>query len=235
MQDVSPHCWMISTPLPDDDRKLRADPGLVETWAHGWALTREVGPPVRDSGALRIDVGWPEQKARYVFWRCSDDVRRLAERIHEPWMLIKVCAPAERVQPLLPPGWVIQNPGFMMTHVISTADPAPQLPNGYGVELTSGPPVWIVHIKGADGEVAASGRLALVDGLAVFDRIRTHENHRRQGLGRAVMRRLGNVAVSRDTTKAALVATAEGRMLYRTLGWQLHSLYTTALIPGQAS
>src|SRR5690242_428637 len=121
---------MTLTPSPEAERAVFADPKLVETWVHGWALTREVASPQRDSGALRVEVGWPEQKRRYVFNRLSEDVRRLAERIVEPWILIKVCAPWEEVQPILPARWVIPAPGFMMSRTLNPA-PAPVLPKGY--------------------------------------------------------------------------------------------------------
>jgi len=231
----SQRCSMTLTPSLEADRDLKADPGLVETWVNGWSLTREVAPPVRDSGALRVDVGWPEQKQRYVFDHLSVDVGRLAERIHEPWILIKVCAPWEAVQPILPPGWVIPAPGFMMSHTLQVSS-EPVLPIGYAFDLDSRPPLTVATIKSADGTIAASGRLGLVSGavgrLAVFDRIRTHDDHRRRGLARALMTRLGNIALANGVTRAALVATPEGRLLYSTLGWRLHSLYTTALIPG---
>ena len=226
---------MTLTPSLESDRDLKADPGLVETWVHGWSLTREVAPPVPDSGALRVDVGWPEQKQRYVFDHLSADVRRLAQRIHESWILIKVCAPWEAVQPILPTGWVIPAPGFMMSRGLEPAD-EPLLPQGYGFELDSRLPLTVAYIKTLAGEIAASGRLGLVSGpigrLAVFDRIRSHEDHRRRGLARALMTRLGNIALANGVARAALVATPDGRLLYSTLGWRLHSLYTTALIPG---
>lgn len=226
---------MTLTPSPEAERALKADPKLVETWVHGWALTREVGPPERDSGALRVDVNWPEQKQRYVFSRLSDHVRRLAERIVEPWILIKVCAPWEDVQPILPARWVIPAPGYMMNRILR-AGPAPVLPKGYAFEIDSRPPLTVAYIKTASGEIAASGRLGLVDRpagrIAVFDRIRTHDNHRRKGLARALMAAHANRALENGVTRAALVATPEGRLLYEALGWQLHSLYTTALIPG---
>jgi GNAT superfamily N-acetyltransferase len=226
---------MTLTPSLDWECALAADPGLVETWVHGWSLTREVAPPVRDSGALRVDVGWPEQKQRYVFDHLSADVHRLAERIHEPWILIKVCAPWETVQPVLPPRWVIPAPGFMMSRELQRADEA-LLPAGYVFDIDSRPPLTVATIKTTDGEIAASGRLGLVNGpigrLAVFDRIRTHDDHRRQGLARALMTKLSNIALADGVTRAALVATPEGRLLYSSLGWHLHSLYTTALIPG---
>jgi hypothetical protein len=235
MRAGSRHCWMILTPSLKADGDLKADPGLVETWVHGWSLTREVAPPVRDSGALRVDVGWPEQKQRYVFDHLSADVRRLAERIHEPWILIKVCASWEEVQPILPPRWVIPAPGYMMSRGLEAAD-EPSLPQGHAFELDSRLPLTVASIKTVAGVIAASGRLGLVDGavgrLAVFDRIRTHDDHRRRGLARALMTKLGNIALANGAARAALVATPDGRLLYSALGWQLHSLYTTALIPG---
>ena len=216
---------MTLTPSLERDRDLKADPRLVETWVRGWSLTREVAPPERDSGALRVDVGWPEQKQRYVFDHLSADVRRLAQRIHEPWILIKVCAPWEAVQPVLPIGWVIPAPGFMMSRGLEPAD-EPLLPQGYGFELDSRLPLTVAYIKTLAGEIAASGRLGLVSGpigrLAVFDRIRSHENHRRRGLARALMTKLGNIALANGVTRAALVATPDGRQLYSTLGWRLH-------------
>jgi GNAT superfamily N-acetyltransferase len=226
---------MTLTPSLEAERALHADPKLVETWVHGWAMTREVAPPQPDSGALRVEVNWPEQKRRYVFNRLSDDVRRLAERIVEPWILIKVCAPWEAVQPILPAGWVIPAPGFMMRRILR-AEPSPVLPDGYAFELDSRPPLTVAYVKTANGEIAASGRLGLVNGpagrIAVFDRIRTHDDHRRKGLARALMAAHANRAIENGVSRAALVATPEGRLLYEALGWQLHSLYTTALIPG---
>ena len=226
---------MTLTPSPEAERALHADPKLVETWVHGWAMTREVPPPERDSGALRVDVGWPEQKQRFVFDHLSVDVQRLAERIREPWILIKVCAAWEAVRPILPPGWVIPFPGFMMTRQLQPL-PAPVLPNGYAFDIDSRPPLTVATIKTAKGVVAASGRLGLVEGpvgrIAVFDRIRTHDDHRRRGLARALMAAHVNRAIENGVTRAALVATPDGRLLYEALGWQLHSLYTTALIPG---
>ncbi len=238
MRAGSPPCSMTLTPSLEAERALKADPRFVETWVHGWALTREVAPPERDSGALRVEVGWPDQKRRYVFHRLCEDVRRLAERIGEPWVLIKVCAPWDAVQPILPPGWVIPAPGYMMSRDL-VPESEGDLPPGYRFEIDSRPPLTVACIRTEKGEIAASGRLGLVEGpigrLAVFDRIRTHEDHRRRGLARAIMASHANRALRSGFTRAALVATPEGRLLYAALGWRLHSLYTTALIPGPAA
>jgi hypothetical protein len=88
----------------------------VEIWATGWALSRGTPAPVPTEGAFRIEVGLPQHKARYIFPQCSGDVRRLAETLYDPEVFIKVCAPPEPVQELLPSHWKIDRIGFMMTH-----------------------------------------------------------------------------------------------------------------------
>lgn len=208
---------------------LTADPQVVETWATGWALSRGTPAPVRSAGAFRIDVGLPQHKARYVFPQCSDDVRRLAETVHDPDVFIKVCAPPAPVQSQLPPHWMIERLGFMMTQLSSQGHES-TLPAGYTLELSSTPPILIAQITDSSGLIAAQGRVALVGAFAVYDQIQTHEQHRRRGLGREVMNALRKTAADHGGDHGLLVATPDGRALYSSLGWQMHSLYTTAAI-----
>ena len=224
------HCWMISTRLPDDERALRADPDLVEKWVMGWTVARQTPSPVRDSGAYRIDVGLPDHKMRYVFDRCSEDIRRLAKRISEPNVFIKVCSPPEPVLALLPLRWENQTLGYMMTRALEPAS-EPLMPKGYRLVFESSPPRLHAVISDAKGALVARGGAALVDGLAVFDQIRTHEAHRRRGLARAVMTVLQRGALVLGIRQGALVATPEGRALYDAMGWKLHCLYTRLAIP----
>lgn len=201
----------------------------METWATGWALSRGTPAPVRSAGAFRIDVGLPQHKARYVFPKCSDEVRSLAETIHDPEVFIKVCAPPEPVQSQLPPHWKIERLGFMMT-LLSSQQQESSLPATYTLQVTSTPPVLIAQISDPSGLIAAQGRVALVGAFAVYDQIETHEQHRRRGLGRVIMNALRQSASDHGGDHGLLVATPDGRALYSTLGWQLHSLYTTAAI-----
>jgi GNAT superfamily N-acetyltransferase len=221
--------------LSDDISKaealLIADPHLVESWAAGWALSRGTPPPVRTAGALRIDVGLPQHRTRYIFAECSEDVRRLADTIHDPFVFIKVCASPESVQQQLPSHWATERLGFMMTQLPAQTPEQPALVDGYLVEVQMSPPVLVVQVSDSSGLVAAKGRAALVNQFAVYDQIETHEAHRRRGLGKAVMHALRETALSHGVDRGLLVATPDGRALYTTLGWQLHSLYTTAHIP----
>lgn len=105
------------------------------------------------------------------------------------------------------------------------------LPAEYTVDLVEDTVVSAVRILAQDGTIAASGRLALVDDFAIYDQIVTHEDHRRRGLGTIVMKALEAVALKQKKTRSVLVATADGRALYQTLGWEIHSPYTSAVIP----
>lgn len=208
------------------------DPHIVEIWVKGWAIAREVTPPVRDSGAFRVDVGWPDQQARYVFPGITGGFQHLADTIFTPWVFLKVCAPPQAVGPLLPSRWEIQSPGFMMTCTTSMDTAKIDLPAAYRLDLITDMPVPAARVLTAAGEIAAMGRIALVEDYIIYDRIETHPDHRRRGLGSIVMKALESLGAAHGKKKGILVATTAGRALYETLGWQLYSEYTSVVIPG---
>jgi ribosomal protein S18 acetylase RimI-like enzyme len=55
--------------------------------------------------------------------------------------------------------------------------------------------------------------VVIVGASAVFDRIETDPAHRRRGLGRTLMTRLGGLAVQDGAETGTLVATPDGRAL----------------------
>lgn len=79
--------------------------------------------------------------------------------------------------------------------------------------------VAFVRIE-VDGVVAARGQVAVVGRDAVLDRIETEEAYRRRGLGRRIVAGLTSWAVSQGADAGLLIASDEGRELYRTLGWR---------------
>lgn len=70
-----------------------------------------------------------------------------------------------------------------------------------------------------DGELAASGHVAVADGFAVFDRIVTEPNFRRRGLGSFVMRALTAAVSEHGADQGLLIASIDGQHLYHHLGW----------------
>lgn len=96
----------------------------------------------------------------------------------------------------------------------------PITPEGYSTsrEDHDGWTLFTVH----DGDqVAARGRVATVGHYAILDRIYTHNDYRRQGLGTYVTRALIAIAHEHDVEEGLLVATGDGRELYEYLGWTL--------------
>ncbi|MCD9197450.1 GNAT family N-acetyltransferase [Aeromicrobium wangtongii] len=68
--------------------------------------------------------------------------------------------------------------------------------------------------------VAANGTVAVLGQVATFDRIETTPAFQRRGLGRHVMATLTAQAMGRGATHGVLAASAQGRPLYTSLGWQ---------------
>ncbi|WP_160717416.1 GNAT family N-acetyltransferase [Chitinophaga solisilvae] len=210
-----------------------ADPLLVATWVKGWAISREVAPPVSVYDGSHVTVGWPAQLARYVFPHLSDGYKALAATIHEPFIHLKVLDDPEEARAWLPSRWVIQEPGHMMVCPVPMTGVAPVLPDGYTVDIQDEITVPLVRILAADGTTAAAGRIALVDDYIIYDRIETHPDHRRRGLATLVMYTLQQTGFAKGGSKGILVATAAGRALYTTLGWKFYAPLTTAIIPGE--
>src|SRR6185436_15021494 len=170
---------------------------LVAKWLRGWALSREKPAPEPIVGGWRVEVNEPDQVARYVFPRADETLQHLTQAIHPALTPIKVCATPDEVAPLLTPPWVIDRTSPMMIKTALAATDA-SVANGYSVVVTGTSEVLIAFAVTSKGDIAAGGRAALIEDIAVFDRISTQEAHRRRGLGSAIMRALENAVAARD-------------------------------------
>jgi len=204
-------------------------------WIRGWALTREVDPPVPHADGFRIAVGLPRQAARYVFASPSPAIAELGASVTQPWIYIKAYATSEQLRALLPDRWRIEDLHYMMT---CDARPFPgggEVPAGYSVDVDDAAAATgcgHVRVVAPDGTLAASGHVAMGERLAIYDRIGTEPAHQRRGLGRAVMHALQALARAHGRHEGVLVATDQGRALYESLSWRLHSPWAGAVIPG---
>ncbi|WP_219731577.1 GNAT family N-acetyltransferase [Frigoribacterium sp. NBH87] len=80
---------------------------------------------------------------------------------------------------------------------------------------------WVGEGHPGEGDDAATGRAALTPaGTAVLDRVETDDEHRRRGLGGAVVHALVAESRRRGATRGLLVASVDGALLYRSLGWE---------------
>jgi GNAT superfamily N-acetyltransferase len=211
------------------------DDAIFTAWIRGWALTREVAPPVPQADGYRIAVGLPRQAARYVFPHPSPTLRKLGTSIAQPWVFLKACATSDELSALLPARWQMQADGFMMTCDDSTFPGSGVLAPGYTLHVDEAAVATRrahVQVRAEDGALAAEGHLGLDDRLAIYDRIGTDPAHRRRGLGVAVMHALQALARAHGRHAGVLVATPMGRALYESLGWRVHAPWATAVIPG---
>lgn len=208
-----------------------ADAGLVEAWATGWALSRSVAAPIPVAGGHRLVVREPGHAERYVFPALdAATLSVLAASITAPGIFLKAfCAPGALLA-AVDARWSPQPPGDLMAVDLVAVPPPVALAAGYAHELRAEGAVLVVEIHDADGGLAASGRAALTDGSAVFDKIVTDPAHQRRGLGRIVMGVLGERARALGARRGVLVATPEGRALYEVLGWRFEGRMETVVI-----
>jgi len=209
--------------------KIQKD--IVEKWLKAWSLSRELPLPVPFKSGYRVEVGYENQKSRYVFPELNDDFTGLSESIEEPFVFLKVCASPEEVKNKIPENWEIQPQGYMMSCFQPMKIPDIDLPDEYKLESNHYNSTFFLRIVMKNGETASTGRVVIVEDLAVYDRILTEENHRKKGLATFLMKELEKNALSKGVYKNFLVATEQGKRLYQALGWDVYSLYTSAVIP----
>lgn len=202
---------------------------VIEKWLKGWSLSRGLPLPTHYKSGFRVDVGYEDQKCRYVFPQLNNDFLELANAIDEPFVFLKVCSAADTIKNKIPGNWVVQPQGYMMMTDGAMAEKNVRLDDGYKIQCVQNNTSYIVQLLSGE-TVAAMGRLVLVDDVAVYDRIFTDEQHRRKGLATILMKELEKIALSKGVVKNFLVATEAGKHLYQSLGWQLYTLYTTVTI-----
>jgi GNAT superfamily N-acetyltransferase len=167
-----------------------------------------------------------------VFARANLGLEHLARSIGDPRYFLKLCGTAEELRAALPTDWTLHAPGYFMQ--AAAKFPSGHLPYGYRVEVRRTGVVSEAQIFSAAGKIAASGYAAETHNVFVYDRIVTEPDHRRRGLGRALMQALHDARQHPSGTEL-LVATETGRSLYSALGWETISPYSTASIVGSYS
>jgi GNAT superfamily N-acetyltransferase len=205
------------------------DLAVLERWLIGWSRSRGLPLPVQDGGGLRVDVGWPDQLRRHVFIDAGAALQACADRIDAPFIFVKAAVDSDQLRSALPAHWAIEAPRYLMR----CAGPMPAsaiLPAGYAIAASIEHGTDVLHIEDVSGATAATGRITIGHGTAVFDRIETSEVHRRKGLASVIMLALDRLAIAAGATERLLVATAAGATLYEHLGWQHLAPFSTAVL-----
>jgi len=206
------------------------DPALVLAWLTARSIARDLPLPVHDRGGFRVDTNSAEEVRRWLFPSMHEGLTAIGRDVSAPRHFLKLCGDNSDLRNALPSNWEIQPKSYFMKAGVTSA-PTPPLPDGYQLGRHQTGPVTRVRIIAPDASLAASGYAAEAADVFVYDRIETSPDHRRKGLGGAVMFAL---AAARRSPAAPqlLVATEDGRKLYTTLGWTVLSPYATAAILG---
>jgi len=208
---------------------IMLEPWLLWDWLAGRSVARGLSLPVPDRGGMRVDTDSPDEFRRYVFAGPEPGITEVAELVRTPRIFIKMCGPGDQLLAMVPTGWKLQPYGYLMTQS-AVCGPAVSPPPGYRLHVSSYGRCFTATILAEDDTVAASGHAAEHGRAFVFDRISTHPEHRRRGLGKTLMAALGAMRTSAHANNV-LVATAQGRALYESIGWKMISVFSTIVIP----
>ncbi len=202
---------------------------VAQAWAHGWTLSRDKLPPVRQAYGAKIDLGAPGHLERHVVDHFDAQIfHELSDSLTLPGTWLKVCASPETVTPFLSDAWDIQPPEYLMAAALSEAASTPH--QDYQLSALTSGAVTDVELRDKNGQLAAKGRVAQSNGFAIFDQIVTEPAHRRKGLGRIIMAALSKTCIANGSKTGILVATEDGRALYEAIGWTLVSPVTAAVM-----
>ena len=181
--------------------------GLETSTVDGWPLVH-VRSRTRETELICMDPG-PASFAE-LFQHVAGDTRG---------MLTVIASDASPYKALtLPPGIrVDRDDETLMTTAFAPID-APALDPEFTAQ-------WDIdehrarYVLESGERVAAEGTIGILGDDATFDAVETTPAFQRRGLGRHVMATLTSYALESGVRRGVLAASAQGRLLYESLGW----------------
>ncbi len=174
---------------------------------------------------LVVQIGAAGRGVEYLVLEADEHPRRIdaaaqaALGARDPWVTVPTRAAAGVADRLLEHGLRSPaRPEWMMSIGLESQRRT-ALPDPYVAELDVASPVVHLRLLTTSGHLAASAQLAVVEDCAVPDKVETVAEHRRRGLGGAMMTALVDAAVDLGAHRGLLMASTEGRALYTSLGW----------------
>ncbi|MEV4629017.1 GNAT family N-acetyltransferase [Micromonospora sp. NPDC049523] len=203
-------------------------PDLVRRWQAGWRLARGLAAAELTEDLLQVRFGLPHRHLEFVALRADEapgPLARLAERVAEAtevnWLTVPTNEPERATEILRAAGLEVPAEPEWLMSVDLTRHPRPAPAPPYRREVrVDGAVIAVTITDGSGAEMAARGWAAFTGTDAVADRIETSAEHRRRGLGSAMMGSLTEAAMTQGATTGLLVASVDGQRLYSSLGWE---------------
>jgi GNAT superfamily N-acetyltransferase len=199
------------------------DHELVDRWLATWLHVRDISADEVDGWPL-VHVGSPTRETELVCVDPGVDAFTALTRhvAGDPRAMLTVVAPdvGPYLAARLPDGVRVDRDDETLMTTTFVGAPVPLLDHGFT-------PAWdvdehrVTYTVEAGGRVAAAGTLGVLGTVATFDAVETTPLFQRRGLGRHVMATLGTYAMAHGATHGVLAASAPGRALYTTLGWDV--------------
>jgi ribosomal protein S18 acetylase RimI-like enzyme len=199
---------------------------LVRRWLTGWSRCRRLADPEEVPGGLRVTLGLPGRSVE-VFALDDADPGALAEAARGGWLTVPTRRPDAVRRALERAGLEPAGEPEALMSTELRRHPVHRPPAPYA--LWDGPQRAEVVLPG--GQPAAKGMLAVVGEDAVMHAVETEPEHRRRGLGSAVMAALARQGAEQGAETGLLVASPAGQRLYASLGWTHRATVLTAQVP----
>lgn len=200
----------------DDDQQLVDQ--WIATWVHirgitagevdGWPLVH-VASPSRETELVCLDPG-------------VDELIALAGHVAgDPRAMLTVVAHdvGPYLHATLPAGVRVDRDDETLMSTTFVDPEIPRLDHEFTFRWDVVGSRMIYTVESGD-RVAAEGSVGVLGTAATFDAVETTPAFQRRGLGRHVMAALTTQAIGRGATSGVLAASAPGRQLYASLGWQ---------------
>ncbi|MFI5934320.1 GNAT family N-acetyltransferase [Actinoplanes sp. NPDC051494] len=194
----------------------------VVSWQRGWGVARALPAAVDVGGGLRVHCAQKSREIEYVAYDAGS-VRELAGRVAEEeavtWLTVPTTDPARALADLDAAGLTLLARAEWLMITDLRAHPVSTVAEPYHLRQRTEGGVLRATVEHPSCEEAARATMGLCGTDAVADKVRTAPEHRRQGLGAAVMGTVARTAVGRGAVRGLLIASDEGRLLYTRLGW----------------
>lgn len=211
---------------------------LTAKWVQGWVAARTLPAPEDLGDGLLVRCNQWGREVEIFGRDNADALERLAARVRQAadvtWLTVPTTHPDQIASALQAHGLSILRQSELLMTADLGAHPDYGIPEAYTMIVEEGESSVFAEVRAENGEPAARGVVGLAGSDAVMDKILTLPDHRRRGLGNAVMSTLAAAAVARGSTRGILISSEDGQRLYPALGWSGVAWVVIAAAPGTA-